>query len=139
MDSSIKNSHLFGDAKATASTGGPQRKKQALVDAQQRMESAPSMENFRAYGAALFELGQFADAERVFNTTLTKFGEDMQLLVDLAFTYKNLNRLDDAKATFLRAVALQPKSGLARCAENEVWMLDPTYQPSWIRRSPTPT
>jgi Flp pilus assembly protein TadD len=137
MDSSIKNSHLFGDAKATAAVGGPQRKRQALDAAEMRMQAEPSVETFRAYGAALFELGMFSEAERVFNTSITKFGEDLQVLVDLAFTYKNLNRIEDAKSTFLKAVAKEPKSSLARCAENEVWTLDPSYQPSWIRKSPS--
>jgi Flp pilus assembly protein TadD len=135
MDSSIRNSHLFGDAKATAgSSGGAQRKQQALTEAERRAQDNPTQENLRSHATALFELGMFAEAEKVFTEVMSRHGEEIQTLVDLGFTYKNLNRLEDAKRSFLRAAELAPKTNLARCAENEVWMIDPTYKPSWVRK-----
>ena len=64
---------------------------------------------------------------------LAKDGNDLKLLSDLGFVYKNLNQLDKAKEVFLRIVKLNPKHPLARSAENEVWSMDPAYRPSWMR------
>jgi tetratricopeptide (TPR) repeat protein len=126
--------NLYGDAKATAHAVDGGRKQAQLLQAQQAFRDNPNKDTQRAYATALFDIGKFTEAERVLVDLIHDFGEDRQWLYDLAFTYKNMNRLDEAKATFLKIIALDPKHSLARSAEHEVWMLDPEYKPSWVKK-----
>jgi Flp pilus assembly protein TadD len=126
--------NLFGDAKATAHVVDGGRKLAQLHQAQQAFRDNPTQETQRAFATALFDIGKFEEAERVLVDLIKDYGEDRQWLYDLAFAYKNMNRVEEAKATFIRVIALDPKHSLARSAEHELWMLDPTYKPSWVRK-----
>jgi Flp pilus assembly protein TadD len=107
-----------------------------LQEAQQHYREQATRGTQLALASALFDVGRFEDAERLQRDILEKQGEDIQLCYDLAFTYKNMKRVEDAKRMFLRVVALDGRHAFARSAENEVWMLDSTYTPSWIKREP---
>ena len=125
---------LYGDAKATARVADSNRKQKALEDAEMKVRQDPSVRSHMKLVNALFDLGRFEDAEREVNMLLSAYGEDLQALTDLGFIYKNLGRRDEAMKTFQRVVALEPRHALARCAENEIFAIDPSIKPSWMRR-----
>ena len=130
----MSRDYLFGDAKATARSGDVSRKQRALETAKAAFEAEQSAKNQIALATALFDLGKFDEAERNLKGVMDKGDIDIQLLTDLGFVYKNLNQKEKAKEMFLKAAELDPKHSLARCAENEVWMMDPSYRPSWMRK-----
>lgn len=126
--------NLFGDAKATAHVADGGRKQAALLQAQQAFRDNPTKETQIAFATALFDSGKFEEAQRLLVDLLREHGDDRQLLYDLAFAYKNMNRPAEAIATFQKVIALDPKHSLARSAEHELWMLDPQYKPSWVKK-----
>jgi Flp pilus assembly protein TadD len=130
----MSRDYLFGDAKATAKAVDAGRKQKALSQAQQAYEETPSPQNQTRLATALFDLGRFQEAEKLLRDILEKNENDLKVLSDLGFVYKNLNQRDKAKEIFLRIVAINPRHPLARSAENEVWTIDPSYLPSWMRR-----
>src|SRR5690606_21202779 len=125
---------LYGDAKATAKVADSNRKHKALEDAEMKVRQDPTARNHTKLVNALFDLGRFEDAEREVNKLLQSYGEDLQALTDLGFIYKNMGKREDSIKTFQRVVALQPRHALARCAENEIWMMDPSFKPSWMKK-----
>lgn len=129
----MSRDYLYGDAKATATAGDAQRKHRALKSAELANKEDSSSVNRVKLATALFDVGQFDDAEKILRELMDKGDVDIQLLTDLGFVYKNLDQPDKAKEMFLKAVELDPKHALARCAESEVWMIDPSYKPSWMR------
>lgn len=130
----MSRDYLFGDAKATARAGDAGRKQKALTQAEQAFNENPSPQNQAVLATALFDLGRFQDAEKLLMDILANNANDLKVLSDLGFVYKNLNQLDKAKEIFLRIVDLSPRHPLARSAENEVWIIDPAYLPSWMRK-----
>jgi Flp pilus assembly protein TadD len=126
--------HLFGDAKATAREGDGRRKQRAYDEALAQHQANPTFVTQAKLATTLFDLGRFEEAERLLKDILEHSGDDIQVLTDLAFVYKNLNRLEDARQAFLKVIVLDPKHSLARCAENELWTMDPSYKPSWMRK-----
>lgn len=130
----MSREYLFGDAKATARAGDAGRKQKALNLAQQAFEEDPKPQNQARLATALFDLGRFEEAEKLLRDVLESNNSDLKVLSDLGFVYKNLNQREKAKEIFLRIVALSPRHPLARSAENEVWILDPSYLPSWMRK-----
>jgi Flp pilus assembly protein TadD len=129
----MSRDYLFGDAKATAKAGDAGRKQKALSAAKQDYENNPSVQNQTRLASALFDLGRYGEAERLLRDVLDQGSDDLKLLSDLAFVYKNLGNVEKAKEIFLRIVEINPKHALARSAENEIWMMDPSYKPSWLR------
>ena len=127
-------SRLFGDAKASARSRDAGHKQEQYKQAKSAYEANPADETRVALALAAFDVGKFNEAELHYAKLVESYPNDLDLLTNLAFTYKNLSKLDDAKRTFLRVVEVNPKHNLARSAENEVWMIDPTYKPSWMRR-----
>ena len=99
-----------------------------------KVRQDPNARNHTKLVNALFDLGRMEDAEREANKLLQAYGEDLQALTDLGFIYKNQGRREEAMKTFQRVVELQPRHALARCAENEIWMMDPSFKPSWMRK-----
>jgi Flp pilus assembly protein TadD len=126
--------NLFGDAKATARAGDARRKQTAYDKALTRHQQSPTPETQAALATALFDLGKLPEAERLLSDLLQHFGDNVQVLCDLAFLYKNMGRTDEARRAFVRVVELDPKHALARCAENELFQMDPSYKPSWMRK-----
>lgn len=126
--------HLFGDAKATAREGDVRRKQRFYDEVLAQHQANPTFDTQARLATALFDLGRFAEAERLLKDLLEHFGEDIQVLTDLAFIYKNTNRNEDAREAFLKVIELDPRHSLARCAENELWTMDPSYKPSWLRK-----
>lgn len=124
---------LFGDAKASAREGDAQRKQRALVSAQEKYTADPSPVNRMALASALFDMGKFAEAEQHMTALLETNRENPDILFELGFVYKNLNRKDEAISIWKQLVAANPRHHLARGAENEIWRLDPSYKPSWIK------
>ncbi len=129
----MSRDYLFGDAKATAKAGDAQRKQRVLAEAKTAYQSDPSAQTQAALAHALFDVGRYDEAERLLTDLLNSKGDDIQLVCDLGFIYKNLGKSEQAIEMFKRVVALDAKHALARCAENEIWMMDPTYRPSWLR------
>lgn len=129
----MSREYLFGDAKATAKVGDSQRKQRILAETKSAYEADPSPLNQAALANALFDLGRYDDAEHLLTELLAAKSDDIKLVCDLGFIYKNLGNRDKAIEMFKRVVALDSKHALARCAENEIWMLDPSYRPSWLR------
>jgi len=129
----MSRDYLYGDAKATAKTGDASRKQRALQNAELAYKTEQSAKNRVALATALFDVGRFDEAEQNLKGLFDSGDIDIQLLTDLGFVYKNLDQNDKAKEMFLKAAELDPKHALARCAENEVWMMDPSYKPSWMR------
>jgi len=127
-------SHLFGDAKATAKAPDLQRKRRALLEAKARFEENPNAQTQAVLAAALFDIGQFAEAEKLLTDLVETHGDNQQILFDLAFVYKNLGKREKSAAAFRCVIDLDPKHPLARSAENELWSLDPDYTPSWMRK-----
>ena len=130
----MSHNYLFGDAKATAREGDARRKQKAYDEAQANFNAEQNAKTQTALATALFDLGRFQEAERLLRDVLNMYGENLQVLCDLAFVCKNLNKLDEARRIFTRMVEIDPKHALARCAENELWTMDPTYRPSWMRK-----
>jgi tetratricopeptide (TPR) repeat protein len=130
----MSRDYLYGDAKATAKSGEVGRKERMLSAAKLAYEQDPSLQNQTKLASALFDIGKFNEAEKMMTDVLDKVGNDLKLLSDLGFTYKNLKQFDKAKEIFLRIVAADPKHPLARSAENEIWVMDPSYKPSWLKR-----
>ena len=124
----------YGDAKVTARVADSNRKQRALEDADMKVRQDPNARNHTRLVNALFDLGRFEDAEREVNKLLQSYGEDLQALTDLGFIYKNLSRKEEAMRVFRRVVELEPRHALARCAENEIWMMDPQFRPSWMKK-----
>ena len=130
----MSQNYLFGDAKATAREGDSRRKQKAFDEAQANFNAEQNAKTQAALATALFDLGRFQEAERLLRDVINMYGENLQVLCDLAFVCKNLNKLDEARRIFHRMVEIDPKHSLARCAENELWSMDPTYRPSWMRK-----
>lgn len=126
--------YLFGDAKATAREGDARRKQHAYEEALAAHQANPTFESQSRLATAMFDLGRFSEAERLLKDLLEHFGNNIQVLADLAFVYKSTDRAAEARETFLKVVELDPRHPLARCAENELWALDPSYRPSWMRK-----
>lgn len=129
----MSRDYLFGDAKATAKAGDTRRKQRLLADAKAAYESDPTPQRQAALAHALFDIGRFDDAERLLTDLLSTAGDDIQLVCDLGFIYKNLHNTEKAIEMFKRVIEVDAKHALARCAENEIWMMDPSYRPSWLR------
>jgi Flp pilus assembly protein TadD len=130
----MSREYLYGDAKATARAGDAGRKQKALNLAQQAYDENPTPENQARLATALFDLGRFQEAEKQLTGILLSNATDLKVLSDLGFVYKNMNQREKAKETFLRIIELDPRHPLARSAENEVWIIDPSYKPSWMRK-----
>jgi intraflagellar transport protein 88 len=124
---------LYGDAKATARSAGADRKQKQLEAAKQAFETNPTADTKTALATAYFDNGNYVKALELLSELVKEHAEDIQVLCDLGFTYKKMNQLDAAKDTFHKVVSLNPRHALARCAENELWTIDPTYRPSWLR------
>jgi Flp pilus assembly protein TadD len=124
---------LFGDAKATAHAIDTQRRRRELDSAKAAYEADPTVGNKTALARALFENGRFEQAERLLVDLVRERGDDIQVVCDLAFAYKNLGHTDQAAEMFKRVIEIDTRHPLGRCAENELWMLDPRYVPSWMR------
>lgn len=125
---------LYGDAKATAKAAGADRKQKLLTAALVAYEGNPSPQTKMALATAYFDNGNYQKALELLSDMARDNAEDIQVLCDLAFTYKNMDQLEKAKETFHKVVALNAKHALARCAENELWTMDPEYRPSWLKR-----
>ncbi|MCC7479121.1 tetratricopeptide repeat protein [bacterium] len=130
----MSNYRLYGDAKANATTVDHGRKQKALQQAEQRYQQSPTPANQASLASALFDNGRYDEAEKLLSQLLAEHGEDVHVLFELGFIYKNLGRNPEAIQTWLKLVEVNPKHSLSRAAENEVWMLDPGYKPSWLRR-----
>jgi tetratricopeptide (TPR) repeat protein len=130
----VSKVNLFGDAKVTARAADSGRKLAALQEAQQLFRDKPSKETQYALATSFFDVGRFEEAERLLADLIQTYGDDRQILYDLAFTYKNLGRIDEAKTAFAKIIALDPKHNLARSAEQELWRIDPTSPPSWVKK-----
>jgi len=124
---------LFGDAKASAREVDSQRKQRMLVAAEQKYAADPSVPNRLALAGALFDLGKFNEAEQHMSALRAANAEHPDVLFELGFVYKNLGRKDEAIAVWKELVAANPRHALAKGAENEIWRLDPSYKPSWLR------
>ena len=125
---------LFGDAKASAKEGDGQRKQRNLQATEQKYAADPNAVNRMALAGALFDMGKFAEAEQHMTALLENNRENPDILFELGFVYKNLNRKDEAVAVWKQLVAAAPKHPLSRAAENEIWRMDPSYKPSWITK-----
>jgi Flp pilus assembly protein TadD len=130
----MSNYKLYGDAKATATAADGNRKQKALDSARKRVEENPSAANQAALASALFDIGKYDEAEKLLMDVTSQHGQELPVLFELGFIYKNLGRKDEAVAAWMKIVELDAKHSLARAAENEVWMLDPNYRPSWLRK-----
>ena len=84
--------------------------------------------------SALFDVGRFAEAEKLAKDIADSPNVDENVLFELGFIYKNLGRKQEAIDTFKRLVQHNPKHHLARGAEDELWKMEPGYTPSWIRK-----
>lgn len=126
--------NLFGDAKATARAGDANRKQVALNEALAAFRADPTAANQQVLATAMFDLGRFEEAERLLADLIQTQGANQQVLYDLAFTYKNMGRIEDAKAAFVKLIALDARSSLARSAEQELWRIDPNSPPSWVKK-----
>jgi tetratricopeptide (TPR) repeat protein len=124
---------LYGDAKAGAREVDGQRKQKALIAAQEKYAASATSVNRLALASALFDLGRFAEAEIHMKELLAAEGGNPDVLFELGFIYKNLNRKDEAIAIWKQLVEANPRHHLSRGAENEIWRLDSTYKPSWIK------
>ena len=124
---------LYGDAKATARAADTQRRQKVLAVAEEAYHAEHTAETRMAYARALLDVGRYKDAEALLAKLLEDAGGDIQLTCDMAFVYKNLDRTDQAKEMFRKVIEIDPKHALARCAENELWMLDSSYRPSWMQ------
>lgn len=130
----MSSDRIYGDAKFTARAADADRKQRALSAAEKAYEENPTPQNHAAVATALFELGRFDEASKVFTEIMKTAGDDIKLACDLAFTYKNLQQKDMAIEMFKRVVKIDSRHSLARCAENELWSLDPEYKPSWMKK-----
>lgn len=131
----MSGTKLFGDAKATAREADPARKAKRLMDARERCEKEPTTANKLEYANALFDAGRYQDAEAVLTELQRTQGvNDPQVLFELGYIYKNLNRKTEAIETFGRLISDFPKHALARGAESAMLELDPQYRPSWMRK-----
>ena len=124
---------LFGDAKATARSMPGDRKLKQLQLAKEKFEADPNAANQTDLATAYFDVGKYDKALELFNALVDEYGQDIKVLCDLGFSYKNIGKPDKAKEMFLRVIELSPKHALARCAESELWTMDPTYRPSWLK------
>jgi Flp pilus assembly protein TadD len=124
---------LFGDAKASAREGDGQRKTRNLTTLEQKYAADPSAANRMALAGGLFDLGRFAEAEQHMTALLETNKDNPDILFELGFIYKNLSRKDEAIAIWKQLFAAHPRHALSRAAENEIWRLDPTYKPSWLK------
>jgi len=125
---------LFGDAKATARAFAGDRKLKQLEDARRKVEQDASPDTLSDLATALFDNGKYDEAEKILSDLAQQYSDNIRVLCDLGFTYKHSNKVEEAIRTFKRVVELDSKHALARCAENELWSLDPTYKPSWLKR-----
>ena len=130
----MSNYRLYGDAKATATQVDHGRKQKALQSAQQRFEQSPTPANQATLASALFDIGRYDEAEKLLKELIAGHGEDVHVLFELGFIYKNLGRNEEAVKTWLKLVEIDPKHSLTRAAENESWMIDREYKPSWLRK-----
>ena len=129
-----EHDHLFGDAKATARTVASDRKLKQLQKAKEAFKENPTDGNQAALATAYFDIGKYDKAESLMRGLLEAENPSQQLLCDLAFTYKNMGQMENAQEVFRRVIEVDPKHPLARCAENELWTIDPSYKPSWLRK-----
>ncbi len=124
---------LYGDAKATARAADTQHRQRVLATAEKAYHTEHTPETRMAYARALLDVGRYKDAEVLLAKLLEDTSGDIQLTCDMAFACKKLNQLERAKEMFRKVIEIDPKHSLARCAENELWMLDSSYRPSWMR------
>jgi Flp pilus assembly protein TadD len=130
----MSNYRLYGDAKASAKEGDRLRKDRSLQAAQKGFQDNPTTPNQMALATALFDVGRFAEAEKLLKDIADSPSVDENVLSELGFTYKNLGRKQEAVDTFKRLVSRSPKHPLALSAEDELWKMDPGYTPSWIKK-----
>lgn len=131
----MSTSKLFGDAKATAREADPARKAKRLLEARERAQRDSSPQNLLDLASALFEAGRYEEAEAILKDLVGSQGNsDPQVLFDLGYIYKNLNRKSEAIDTFARLIENFPKHALAKGAESAMLELDPQYRPSWMRK-----
>jgi tetratricopeptide (TPR) repeat protein len=130
----MSNNRLFGDAKASATSADVQRKQKLLQAAQERYNGNPTPENQAELASIMFEAGRYQDAEQLLTSLLSTHGDNVNVLFELGFIYKNLGRKEEAIRYFSKLVEIDPRHHLARGAENEIWRLNPEYKPSWLRK-----
>ena len=126
--------YMYGDAKATAKAVDAGRKQRLLGEAQAAFDAAPGVETGLELSKTMFESGRFIDAERVLGKMLTENKDNLNVLWNLGFVYKNLDKRDSALSAFKQVVKLDPKHQLARSAEMQMWEMDPSFKPSWMSK-----
>ena len=126
--------YMYGDAKATAKAVDAGRKQRQLTEAQSAFDTEPGIDTGLALAKAMFEAGHFNDAEKVLDMLNSGYRDNIDVLWNLGFVYKNQDRHDEAIQMFQRVVAIDAKHQLARSAELMIWEMDPSIKPSWMRK-----
>lgn len=125
---------LYGDAKAST-TDADRRLRSKRLDAAEREYNANpnSVELAIAYADCLFDVGKLVEAEQLFVKLIAINPDNFELEFNLGYTYLKQGKNELAIAQFKKVIALAPRSDAARSAEYELWNLNPSEQPPWVK------
>ncbi|MEP0813157.1 MAG: hypothetical protein HRF49_00635 [bacterium] len=129
------NSHLFGDAKATARSVARAGAGDSLEDYRRAYEeSKTDPDKVKAYAEALNRLNRTEEAEAVYSEYVSLVPADQDAFYELALLNKMLGKNERAIELFVKVVEMAPESPLAKSAEYEMWSLDGKVRPAWVKR-----
>lgn len=137
-----ENSHLFGDAKATAKSFRRNGSNSELDAARLNYETDRSNpETVIAYAEALNSSNFLKEAYEVYREYLDSFPatEDVHsvtqdIYFEMALIAKAIGMREDAQGLFTKVVEMGPETNLARSAEYELWALDGRSGQRWAKQ-----
>ena len=129
------NSHLYGDAKATARRAQAASRGSALADAQTAYDAdSTTPDAIRKLADELNKANRKEDAEKMYREYVAVAPADQEAYFELALLNKSLGRIDGALEFFTKVVEMAPGSPLARSAEYEMWALDGKGGQGWVKK-----
>ncbi len=130
-----ENSHLFGDAKATARSIKRNGSESGLDLARSNFEA--KRENpgaILAYAEALNSSNRLGEALEIYREYLNSFPATQEVIFEMALILKALGESEDARDLFTKVVEMAPGTNLARSAEYEMWALGGAAEQRWAKK-----
>lgn len=125
---------LYGDAKATVSDADRRLRVKRLEAAEREYKAKPNcIETAIAYADCLFDVGRLSEAEKLLEKLVAENPENYDLVFNLGYTYLKQGKIEQAVERFKHVIAIAPRSDAAKSAEYELWNLNPTEEPPWVK------
>ena len=129
------NSHLYGDAKATAKSVAAGARVKEIEEASIAFEAEnDNPAAIKRLAIALTAASRIDEAEKLYSKYVSVAPADQDAFYEYALLNKLLGNKIKAIELFTKVIEMAPSSPLARSAEYEMWALDGRGLDSWVRK-----